>query len=96
MKRESPSGAAPLPRDIRDFLVELRTEFGPEVLEQWRTALEALDREGDMNLEAAKMLQALGIIASRPRPLRERLDALCDVLMSPPGRITVNIKLGAD
>jgi hypothetical protein len=41
------------------------------------------------------MFRALGIVASRPRPLRERLDALCDILMLPPSKVIVNIKLGA-
>jgi hypothetical protein len=91
-----PTDAGDLPRDLRDFLRELRAEFGTEVSQQWQDALKALDREGDMNIEADKMFRALGIIASRPRPLRERLDALCDVLMLPPGKVTANIKLGAD
>jgi hypothetical protein len=89
-------GAPTLPRDILDFLDELRDRFGVEAANQWKSSFEAIDREGDEKPDAVKALQAFGIIVSRPRPFRERLDALCDILMLPPGKVTVNVKLGAD
>jgi hypothetical protein len=90
------SPATPLPRDIRAFLDEVASKLGEEAAAQWRTAFEALDREGDEKPHAVKALQAFGIIVSRPRPFYERLEALHAVLAQPPGHVTVKIKLGAD
>jgi hypothetical protein len=92
----SRSDAPTLPRDIRDFLDELRDRLGIEAANQWQSAFEAIDREGDEKPDAVRALQTFGIIVSRPRPFGERLDALRELLELPKGHITVRIKLGAD
>jgi hypothetical protein len=96
MEPRLPSGVAPLPRDIRDFLDEVATRLGAAAAAQWRAAFESLDREGDEKPDAVKAMQAFGIIVSRPRPFYERLEALHEVLAPPKGLVTVTIKLGAD
>jgi hypothetical protein len=65
----------------------LRDMAGP-----FRTALEATELESDDNPDAAAMMQCFGLIAEQPRPLRDRLRDIHEILDAPRGKITVTIR----
>jgi hypothetical protein len=82
-----------LPPPIERLLGELGADpWLGDMAAQFRTALEATEREADDNWHAGEMLRAFGLIAEQPRPLRDRLTDIFEILSMPKGRITVTIR----
>jgi hypothetical protein len=84
----------PLPPPLVKLLAELAEDsrFGPEVVGPMRAALEAAEREADDCWDAGEMLRCFGLIAEQPRPLRDRITDIFEILSMPKGRITVTIR----
>jgi hypothetical protein len=93
MKRESPSGAAALPRPLVALLDALEADpaFGSEVVNPMREAAIALDQEADGNHDALQMLQALSLVAAQPRSARDRFEDIAKIVQAK-GCITVTIR----
>jgi hypothetical protein len=79
---------------LEKLLAELEPDhaFGEEVVAPMRAALEATELEADDNWHAGEMLRAFGLIAEQPRPLREQITDIFEILSMPKGRITVTIR----
>jgi hypothetical protein len=88
-----PSIAGNLPPPVARFLAELADDpaLGAGV-PSLAVVLGALDREGDDNPEALKMMQCLCVIfAEETRPVRERFEAFRMVVNAPKGKVTITI-----
>jgi hypothetical protein len=82
-----------LPPPIERLLGELAADpWLSDVADQFRAALEATEREADDNWHAGEMLRAFGLIAEQPRPLRDRLTDIFEILDAPRGPIQVTIR----
>jgi hypothetical protein len=83
--------APPLERLLGEL--EADHAFGPEVVAPMRAALKAAELEADDCWDAGEMLRCFGLIAEQPRPLRDRITDIFEILSMPKGRITVEIRI---
>lgn len=76
---------------IERFLTDLRAdERFSHAADQISAALEAVDSEGDGNVDAAAFHECVRWVLERPKPVGEKLDVLRR-LMELHGRVTVNM-----
>jgi hypothetical protein len=59
---------------------------------QFRTALEATEREADDNWHASEMMRAFGLIAEQKRSVRDRIADIAQIIDAPRGPIRVTIR----
>jgi hypothetical protein len=78
---------------LEKLLAELAADpWLNDVAAPFRTALKATELEADDNWHAGEMLRCFGLIAEQPRPLRDRITDIFEILSMPKGRITVTIR----
>jgi hypothetical protein len=94
MKPELPSRPALLPPPLAAFFDELDLDvaFGPETTAPMRAAAALLEEESFSNHHAAQLMSALGLVASQPRPVRDRFVDFAEILEAR-GKVRVTIRV---
>jgi len=78
---------------IEQFLIEMRAdEHFSRAADEIASALDAIDREGDGNSDAAAFFECVRWVLERSKPVSEKLDVLRR-LMELQGRVTVDMRI---
>jgi hypothetical protein len=81
--------APPLERLFAEL--EADHAFGSEVVEPMRAAARSLTREADDSHDAMMMAQAIALVADQPRPARDRLRDIIEIIEAR-GKVVVKIQ----